>query len=178
MLVGRPRPAPDLLLPVWAALRLTPGAAATWRQVAVYASLGKSLASASKQVGRASSWSLHWGLSPGPSVYRTDALPLSYRGIYRTCCCCKIKNYRMPVHGVCLLRRCRAQPRQQQAAARAARDAAVRSRAAPVARQLPHRSTAHPIATAACSWRGPHCACKQADQPPLGIEPRTFSLQD
>ena len=24
--------------------------------------------------------SLHWGLSPGPSVYRTDALPLSYRG--------------------------------------------------------------------------------------------------
>ena len=22
----------------------------------------------------------HWGLSPGPSVYRTDALPLSYRG--------------------------------------------------------------------------------------------------
>ena len=25
--------------------------------------------------------SLHWGLSPGPSVYRTDALPLSYRGL-------------------------------------------------------------------------------------------------
>ena len=24
--------------------------------------------------------SLHWGLSPGPSVYKTDALPLSYRG--------------------------------------------------------------------------------------------------
>ena len=24
--------------------------------------------------------SLHWGLNPGPSVYRTDALPLSYRG--------------------------------------------------------------------------------------------------
>ena len=22
----------------------------------------------------------HWGLNPGPSVYRTDALPLSYRG--------------------------------------------------------------------------------------------------
>ena len=22
----------------------------------------------------------HWGLKPGPSVYRTDALPLSYRG--------------------------------------------------------------------------------------------------
>ena len=22
----------------------------------------------------------HWGLSPGPSVYKTDALPLSYRG--------------------------------------------------------------------------------------------------
>ena len=26
--------------------------------------------------------SLHWGLSPGPSVYTTDALPLSYRGIW------------------------------------------------------------------------------------------------
>ena len=25
--------------------------------------------------------SLHWGLSPGPSVYKTDALPLSYRGL-------------------------------------------------------------------------------------------------
>ena len=25
--------------------------------------------------------SLHWGLNPGPSVYRTDALPLSYRGL-------------------------------------------------------------------------------------------------
>jgi hypothetical protein len=24
---------------------------------------------------------LHWGLNPGPSVYKTDALPLSYRGI-------------------------------------------------------------------------------------------------
>ena len=24
--------------------------------------------------------SLHWGLNPGPSVYKTDALPLSYRG--------------------------------------------------------------------------------------------------
>ncbi len=23
----------------------------------------------------------HWGLNPGPSVYRTDALPLSYRGL-------------------------------------------------------------------------------------------------
>jgi len=22
----------------------------------------------------------HWGLNPGPSVYKTDALPLSYRG--------------------------------------------------------------------------------------------------
>ena len=33
---------------------------------------------------RAGSWpqetSPHWGLNPGPSVYRTDALPLSYRG--------------------------------------------------------------------------------------------------
>ena len=25
--------------------------------------------------------SLHWGLNPGPSVYKTDALPLSYRGL-------------------------------------------------------------------------------------------------
>ena len=25
--------------------------------------------------------SLHWGLNPGPSVYRTDALPLSYKGL-------------------------------------------------------------------------------------------------
>ena len=24
--------------------------------------------------------SLHWGLNPGPAVYKTDALPLSYRG--------------------------------------------------------------------------------------------------
>ena len=24
--------------------------------------------------------SLHWGLNPGPSVYKTDALPLSYKG--------------------------------------------------------------------------------------------------
>ena len=23
----------------------------------------------------------HWGLNPGPSVYKTDALPLSYRGL-------------------------------------------------------------------------------------------------
>ena len=22
----------------------------------------------------------HWGLNPGPSVYKTDALPLSYKG--------------------------------------------------------------------------------------------------
>ena len=28
--------------------------------------------------------SLHWGLNPGPSVYRTDALPLSYRGLNGT----------------------------------------------------------------------------------------------
>ena len=25
--------------------------------------------------------SLHWGLNPGPSVYRIDALPLSYKGL-------------------------------------------------------------------------------------------------
>ena len=23
----------------------------------------------------------HWGLNPGPSVYKTDALPLSFRGL-------------------------------------------------------------------------------------------------
>ena len=26
----------------------------------------------------------HWGLNPGPSVYKTDALPLSYRGLLCT----------------------------------------------------------------------------------------------
>ena len=26
--------------------------------------------------------SLHWGLNPGPLVYRTDALPLSYKGCW------------------------------------------------------------------------------------------------
>ena len=31
----------------------------------------------------------HWGLNPGPSVYRTDALPLSYRGI----CLCGGNKY-------------------------------------------------------------------------------------
>ena len=30
--------------------------------------------------GAARMISPHWGLNPGPSVYRTDALPLSYRG--------------------------------------------------------------------------------------------------
>ena len=47
--------------------------------------------SQSKQRGRPASLegecileaSLHWGLNPGPSVYRTDALPLSYRGFVR-----------------------------------------------------------------------------------------------
>jgi hypothetical protein len=29
--------------------------------------------------------SLHWGLNPGPSVYKTDALPLSYRGTASQC---------------------------------------------------------------------------------------------
>ena len=32
----------------------------------------------------------HWGLNPGPSVYKTDALPLSYRGI----CLCGGNKYR------------------------------------------------------------------------------------
>ena len=31
--------------------------------------------------GEKLSSSLHWGLNPGPSVYKTDALPLSYRGL-------------------------------------------------------------------------------------------------
>ena len=26
----------------------------------------------------------HWGLNPGPSVYKTDALPLRYRGVVFT----------------------------------------------------------------------------------------------
>ena len=30
--------------------------------------------------------SLHWGLSPGPSVWKTDALPLSYRGLTGVIC--------------------------------------------------------------------------------------------
>ena len=31
----------------------------------------------------------HWGLNPGPSVYKTDALPLSYRGMtWRVCFVC------------------------------------------------------------------------------------------
>ena len=32
----------------------------------------------------------HWGLNPGPSVYKTDALPLSYRGASFHClvACC------------------------------------------------------------------------------------------
>ena len=31
-------------------------------------------------------FSPHWGLNPGPSVYKTDALPLSYEGpwVFRT----------------------------------------------------------------------------------------------
>ena len=28
----------------------------------------------------------HWGLNPGPSVYKTDALPLSYRGAAENIC--------------------------------------------------------------------------------------------
>ena len=27
--------------------------------------------------------SLHWGLSSRPSIYKSDALPLSYRGTYQ-----------------------------------------------------------------------------------------------
>ena len=34
----------------------------------------------SKASWRVTANSPHWGLNPGPSVYKTDALPLSYRG--------------------------------------------------------------------------------------------------
>ena len=39
--------------------------------------------SATMRLGAEPKASLHWGLNPGPSVYKTDALPLSYRGICR-----------------------------------------------------------------------------------------------
>ena len=32
------------------------------------------------EFGTSTIMSPHWGLNPGPSVYKTDALPLSYRG--------------------------------------------------------------------------------------------------
>jgi hypothetical protein len=40
----------------------------------------------------------HWGLNPGPSVYKTDALPLSYRGVAFHCraACCAFRAS-MPV---------------------------------------------------------------------------------
>ena len=46
--------------------------------------------------------SLHWGLSPGPSVYKTDALPLSYRGsathsnleLTSGCACCSTYTWK------------------------------------------------------------------------------------
>ena len=40
----------------------------------------------------------HWGLNPGPSVYKTDALPLSYRGASFHClvACCAFQGS-MPV---------------------------------------------------------------------------------
>jgi hypothetical protein len=36
----------------------------------------------------------HWGLNPGPSVYKTDALPLSYRGVAFHCraVCCAFRG--------------------------------------------------------------------------------------
>jgi hypothetical protein len=34
----------------------------------------------------------HWGLNPGPSVYKTDALPLSYRGLTRASAFCWLRN--------------------------------------------------------------------------------------
>ena len=36
---------------------------------------------------RAQGNSPHWGLNPGPSVYKTDALPLSYRGLHGAWSC-------------------------------------------------------------------------------------------
>ncbi len=41
--------------------------------------------SSPKDTSGGQSFSLHWGLNPGPSVYKTDALPLSYRGIASQC---------------------------------------------------------------------------------------------
>ena len=68
----------------------------------------------------------HWGLNPGPSVYKTDALPLSYRGHWRSVLERKLK---FPMIGSVAAERC--------------------------------VSPSH-----------------QRMKPPLGIEPRTFSLQD
>ena len=42
--------------------------------------LGCALALRAYRVDKSWRMSPHWGLNPGPSVYRTDALPLSYRG--------------------------------------------------------------------------------------------------
>ena len=50
--------------------------------------------------------SLHWGLSPGPSVYKTDALPLSYRGLCRTGRLACVCNYDLRIHA--LVHLCRA----------------------------------------------------------------------
>ena len=43
-------------------------------------SLSFPVSAASSESGCPATESPHWGLNPGPSVYRTDALPLSYRG--------------------------------------------------------------------------------------------------
>ena len=43
--------------------------------------------------------SLHWGLNPGTSVYRADALPLIYKGLMCSC------EKRTPCHSLPLLQR-------------------------------------------------------------------------
>ena len=48
----------------------------------------------------------HWGLNPGPSVYKTDALPLSYRGLCRTGRLACVCNYDLRIHA--LVHLCRA----------------------------------------------------------------------
>ena len=51
-------------------------------------------------------WSLHWGLSPGPSVYKTDALPLSYRGYNKNATFSTIHHFTIFVYELTLMRNC------------------------------------------------------------------------
>ena len=62
---------------------------AEWRKLKhtklLYEEVGSAIENASflyaKIISLTNAISPHWGLNPGPSVYKTDALPLSYRGI-------------------------------------------------------------------------------------------------